>query len=96
MASRIYCDMCKKTISIFNDYSLEIKPLNSIKQMFYSNRFDLCEECKQKVENFIENMDRFEEKRDCNNCANSTEPDEVDNGCYMCCKGYENNYKPIK
>lgn len=31
---------------------------------------------------------------DCNNCANYTEPDEVDNGCYLCCKGYENNYKP--
>ena len=31
---------------------------------------------------------------DCNNCANYTEPDEIDNGCYLCCKGYENNYKP--
>ena len=32
--------------------------------------------------------------KDCNTCANYTEPDEVDNGCYMCCKGYENNYQP--
>lgn len=32
--------------------------------------------------------------KDCNNCDNYTEPDEVDNGCYLCCKGYENNYKP--
>ena len=32
--------------------------------------------------------------KNCNNCANYTEPDEVDNGCYLCCKGYENNYKP--
>ena len=32
--------------------------------------------------------------KDCNNCANYTEPDEVDNGCYMCCKGLENNYQP--
>lgn len=32
--------------------------------------------------------------KDCNNCANYTEPDEVDNGCYLCCKGYENNYEP--
>lgn len=31
--------------------------------------------------------------KDCSNCANYTEPDEVDNGCYLCCKGYENNYK---
>lgn len=38
--------------------------------------------------------DTKEEIRDCNTCANSTEPDEVDNGCYMCCKGYENNYIP--
>ena len=30
----------------------------------------------------------------CNNCANYTEPDEVDNGCYLCCKGYEDNYEP--
>ena len=32
--------------------------------------------------------------KDCNNCANYAEPDEVDNGCYLCCKGYENNYEP--
>lgn len=32
--------------------------------------------------------------KDCNNCANYTESDEIDNGCYLCCKGYENNYKP--
>ena len=32
--------------------------------------------------------------KSCNNCANYTEPDEVDNGCYLCCKGYEDNYEP--
>ena len=32
--------------------------------------------------------------KNCNNCANYTEPDEVDNGCYLCCKGYEDNYEP--
>lgn len=32
--------------------------------------------------------------KNCNNCANYTEPDEVDNGCYLCCMGYENNYEP--
>lgn len=32
--------------------------------------------------------------KDCSNCKNYTEPDEVDNGCYMCCKGFENNYEP--
>ena len=32
--------------------------------------------------------------KNCNNCANYTESDEVDNGCYLCCKGYENNYEP--
>ena len=25
---------------------------------------------------------------------NDTDFDEVDNGCYMCCKGLENNYQP--
>lgn len=33
--------------------------------------------------------------RDCSNCANYNDPDEVDNGCYMCCKGLENNFLPI-
>lgn len=32
--------------------------------------------------------------KNCNNCANYTEPDEVDNGCYLCCKGYEDDYEP--
>ena len=32
--------------------------------------------------------------KDCNNCANNTDFDEVDNGCYMCCKGLEDNYQP--
>lgn len=32
--------------------------------------------------------------KDCNSCANHTDFDEVDNGCYMCCKGLENNYQP--
>ena len=32
--------------------------------------------------------------KDCNTCANNTDFDEVDNGCYMCCKGYEDNYQP--
>lgn len=31
--------------------------------------------------------------KNCNNCANYTESDEVDNGCYLCCKGYEDNYE---
>lgn len=35
-------------------------------------------------------------EEDCSNCENYTEPDEVDNGCYMCCKGFENNYSPKK
>ncbi len=30
----------------------------------------------------------------CDNCANYTDADEIDNGCYMCCKGLENNYVP--
>lgn len=30
----------------------------------------------------------------CNTCANYTDFDEVDNGCYLCCKGLENNYEP--
>lgn len=34
------------------------------------------------------------DQKDCNTCANYTEPDEIDNGCYMCCKGLEDNYKP--
>lgn len=33
-------------------------------------------------------------EKNCSNCANSTEPDEIDNGCYMCCKGFEDNYVP--
>jgi hypothetical protein len=33
-------------------------------------------------------------EKDCNTCDNYTEPDEVDNGCYMCCKGLEYNYYP--
>lgn len=32
--------------------------------------------------------------KNCNDCANYTEHDEVDNGCYLCCKGYEDNYEP--
>ena len=35
-----------------------------------------------------------ETSKDCNNCANNTELDEVDNGCYMCCKGFEDNFQP--
>jgi transcriptional regulator with XRE-family HTH domain len=35
-------------------------------------------------------------ERDCNTCANNTAPDEIDNGCYMCSKGLENNYEPIQ
>lgn len=31
---------------------------------------------------------------ECKTCANYTDFNEVDNGCYMCCKGLENNYKP--
>ena len=31
--------------------------------------------------------------KDCNNCANYTLPDKLDN-CYLCCKGYEDNYEP--
>lgn len=34
------------------------------------------------------------DQKDCNTCANYTEPDEIDNGCYMCCKGLEDNYQP--
>lgn len=44
-------------------------------------------------------MEQEEQKeKDCNNCANATEDfnNEVDTGCYMCCKGLENNYVPIK
>jgi hypothetical protein len=33
---------------------------------------------------------------DCKTCANYTDFNEVDNGCYMCCKGLENNYQPIQ
>ena len=32
----------------------------------------------------------------CITCANYTDPYEVDNGCYMCCKGLEDNYVPIE
>ena len=35
-----------------------------------------------------------ETSKDCNNCTNNTELDEVDNGCYMCCKGFEDNFQP--
>lgn len=52
---------------------------------------------------FIKNarmmMEQEERKeKDCNNCANATEDfnDEVDTGCYLCCKGLENNYAPIE
>lgn len=34
------------------------------------------------------------EEKNCDNCANNTDWDEVDRGCYMCCKGLENNYEP--
>lgn len=37
-----------------------------------------------------------EEAKDCNNCVNHTEFDEIDNGCYMCCKELEDNYEPIQ
>ena len=32
----------------------------------------------------------------CDNCVNLTDDfnNEVDNGCYMCCKGLENNFEP--
>ena len=36
----------------------------------------------------------YKEYKDCDNCANNTDWDEVDRGCYMCCKGLENNYQP--
>jgi hypothetical protein len=36
-----------------------------------------------------------ENVKDCDNCANYNEPDEVDNGCYKCSKGYENNFEAI-
>ena len=32
----------------------------------------------------------------CDTCANNTDADEIDNGCYMCCKGLEDNYEPIE
>lgn len=35
-----------------------------------------------------------ENSKDCSSCANNTEPDEVDNGCYMRRKGLEDNYEP--
>lgn len=42
----------------------------------------------------IEIVKRGSVTKNCNNCANYTESDEVDNGCYLCCKGYEDNYEP--
>ena len=29
----------------------------------------------------------------CLTCARYTDADEIDNGCYLCCKGMEDNYK---
>ena len=51
-----------------------------------------CMECV--VENAIEIAKQGGATKNCSNCANYTEPDEVDNGCYLCCKGYEDNYEP--
>lgn len=49
---------------------------------------------------FIGEICKFvdENYKDCNNCANATEDfnTEIDCGCYFCCKGIENNYKPIE
>ena len=41
---------------------------------------------------FYENKNEF---KNCDNCKNNTDYNEVDRGCYMCCKGIENNYEPI-
>lgn len=51
----------------------------------------LCEGFGISIEEFLQTK-----MRDCNTCANNTAPDEVDNGCYMCCKGLEDNYEPIQ
>ena len=32
----------------------------------------------------------------CSTCANYTDTDEIDNGCYLCCKGIEDNYVAMK
>lgn len=59
---------------------------------------EMCVVCLKKkiieIVNQVAESYKEEMHRDCSNCANNTEPDEVDNGCYMCCKGLENNYKP--
>ena len=37
-------------------------------------------------------------EKDCKTCVNSTDDfnNDIDNGCYLCCKGLENNYKQIE
>ena len=37
-------------------------------------------------------------KRDCSTCINAGGDfnNEVDDGCYMCCKGLEDNYKSVQ
>lgn len=49
------------------------------------------------VVDILEEREQGESKKDCYNCANSVDDfcNEVDTGCYMCCKGFENNYVPI-
>lgn len=51
--------------------------------------FKFCPYCGRKIK-----VVQQEITKDCNTCANNTEPDEIDNGCYMCCKGIEDNYQP--
>ena len=55
------------------------------------------------IHDFVTDIGMNEEERkvnegekDCSTCANYTEFDQVDSGCYMCCKGLENNYEPMK
>ncbi|MEI6296229.1 MAG: hypothetical protein WCO84_01105 [bacterium] len=36
------------------------------------------------------------DKKDCGKCANDDELGVVDRDCYMCSRGFENNYEPIE
>lgn len=56
------------------------------------------EPCREKMLTIIAKevhlYQKGEVKKDCSTCANNTDFEEIDNGCYMCCKGLENNYVP--
>jgi hypothetical protein len=65
-----------------------------IKNVFANMSTVGCVNCDHKDEYIIELEQGYISQKDCNTCANNTEFDEIDNGCYMCCKGLEDNYQP--